>query len=94
LCNNLVSDSIFLVFCTLLHNLHSKQRQHFIPKTENSVHCQAGAPCPQKQFKRRNTNLGRNNNINNFMWFTLQPKPATATHRVLVDWIFKTKTKN
>jgi hypothetical protein len=57
LCNNLVSDSIFLVLCSLLHTLHSKQRLHFIPKTENSVHCQAGAPCPKINLTLCRSNL-------------------------------------
>lgn len=47
LCNNLVSDTIFLVLFTLLHTWQSKQRLHFILKTENPIHCQAASPLPE-----------------------------------------------
>jgi hypothetical protein len=57
LCNNLVSDSIIMVLFTLLHTWQSKQRLHFILKTENPIHWQAAAPCPKSKFKKRNTNL-------------------------------------
>jgi len=89
MCNNLVSDSIFMVLFTLLHTQQSKQKLHFILKTENPIHCQTAAPCPKSKFKKKENQSCSNNEMKHFTWFTLQSKSATAIYRRLAHWNFQ-----